>query len=85
MTYYFESSLHDGVRLVVVLLSPLQEGLERGQWKAPTAADIVNSYRGTGLRLRPEDIIVQVSTTSLPGVPPSSGWATGVLNNYVPM
>lgn len=36
-----------------------QEDLDRGRWRAPTAADIINSYRGSGPRLRPEDVIVQ--------------------------
>ncbi|KFM24211.1 Deoxynucleoside triphosphate triphosphohydrolase SAMHD1-like protein [Auxenochlorella protothecoides] len=35
------------------------EDVERGQWVPPTAADVVNSYRGSGVRMRPEDIVVQ--------------------------
>ena len=41
---------------------PVQEALERGRWVAPTPQDIVNSYRGGGggVKLRAEDIILQV-------------------------
>ena len=41
---------------------PVQDVLERGRWVAPTPQDIVNSYRGGGggVKLRAEDIILQV-------------------------
>lgn len=47
------------------------EDLERDRWVAPTPQDIVNSYRGSGVRLRAEDIILHVRLRvrgALPGV-----------------
>ena len=34
--------------------------MERGQWAPPSAQDVVNSYRGTAVRLCADDIILQV-------------------------
>lgn len=38
------------------------ELLERGQWVPPTAQDVVNSYRGSDVKLCADDIILQVAT-----------------------
>lgn len=36
-----------------------QDVLQSNNWRAPTAQDIVNSYRGSDVRLRAEDVILQ--------------------------
>lgn len=41
-----------------------QEVMERGQWAAPTAQDIVNSYQGSDVHLSADDIILQVGLGS---------------------
>lgn len=44
-----------------------QEVLERERWAAPSAQDIVNSYRGSDVRLAADDIILQVGAGACGG------------------
>lgn len=38
----------------------MQELLEADRWRAPSAQDIVSSYRGNDVKLSVDDVILQV-------------------------
>ena len=40
----------------------MQELGASDEWRLPTAQDIVNSYQGNSVQLRPEDVILHVSS-----------------------
>ena len=44
-----------------------QDILERERWEAPSPQDVVNSYRGSDVRLRAEDVILQARWWPGPG------------------